>query len=434
MRAAQEDNKVTMGGNTEAEVIYGKFLKQLEKWSTDGDSPSSADQDICYFLELQRERLKSRNVKMEYRMAPRGHFASQQPMVTWRDAKYTNRMVYGTCRKEVRFEREGKTVYSKKEPEIFYQIITWLNDVRAGGQETYCCPNCGALSPVRQLLEGCPYCGTRFLLPQLFPRVTNFYFLRDHGLDPKEAKGKIRQWTGGGAVVMALFGLVSTVFSGITAGTAGMGSLLAALPTLIGYAAAGALFGYFALSFSLIGGLFKDAAKTLPFLPKVMGTKRKLTGLMQQFDPEFSYDYFVGQVLSVLKILIYSPDISKSVVYEGNGGSGSYWDILDAVYMGGIALNGSRFEDGYCYLDLNVYMQDIHDGKKRIRRRTDVFRLVLCKNISRLGDRNFSIRRAQCKSCGASFDATRIKTCPYCQTPYRLREDGWAVMEVRLVN
>ena len=51
-----------------------------------------------------------------------------------------------------------------------------MNDGSMSGDELYCCPNCSAISSVKSLLAGCPYCGTRFQMTDLFPKVTDFYY------------------------------------------------------------------------------------------------------------------------------------------------------------------------------------------------------------------------------------------------------------------
>ena len=44
---------------------------------------------------------------------------------------------------------------------------------------------------------------------------------------------------------------------------------------------------------------------------------------------------------------------------------------------------------------------------------------------------NFSMSRIACPSCGASFDATKIKNCPYCGNKYEITSDDWALVELK---
>ncbi len=41
------------------------------------------------------------------------------------------------------------------------------------------CSNCGAVSSIKELLNGCKNCGTRFIMDDLFPKVTNFVLCKN---------------------------------------------------------------------------------------------------------------------------------------------------------------------------------------------------------------------------------------------------------------
>lgn len=46
--------------------------------------------------------------------------------------------------------------------------------------ERYICPNCNNIVKIEELeSEGCSYCGTKFLMSQLYPKVTNYYILEN---------------------------------------------------------------------------------------------------------------------------------------------------------------------------------------------------------------------------------------------------------------
>ena len=59
--------------------------------------------------------------------------------------------------------------------------------------ELYSCPGCGAVSQISVLQSGCPFCKTFFSMNELFPKVTNYYFLQDDSLTDKEFKNTMRK-------------------------------------------------------------------------------------------------------------------------------------------------------------------------------------------------------------------------------------------------
>lgn len=172
--------------------IFENFALDLKDFTRTKRLPAYGDQDVNYCLELQQERLRGKGLHMEYDLVPRGLFAEGGGMgKSWSDEHYISRMEYRTCRLLRTFYREEKKVYEKKQDSIFYQIITNVHNQEAAAGDLYTCPNCGAVSRIGELQKGCPYCGTFFEMKDLFPKVTNFFFIRDTGATGDELKQSI---------------------------------------------------------------------------------------------------------------------------------------------------------------------------------------------------------------------------------------------------
>ena len=142
------------------------------------------------------------------------------------------------------------------------------------------------------------------------------------------------------------------------------------------------------------------------------GTPRfQMTDLFPKVT-DFSYDYFLSKVVSLLKIILFTDDRSNLAVCQGKVAGDAFRDIVDIAYQGTTTLSSCQVEGKYCYLDINLFMSDIHDGGNRIYKKNDIFRMKLCKDITKPEDYGFSIRKVQCRGCGGSFDASRIRYCP----------------------
>ncbi len=406
--------------------IFEEFAYQLCRWGISGETPAMGNQDIRYGLALQKKRLERHHVKISYRLSQRKDRQEQASSAVFSDLQYTNKLVWKAMHRETDFDRDGRRCLTTKDDELLYTVITWLNG-RTEVPPSYICPNCGAISNVDALLEGCPYCHTRFLMPDLFPKVTNYYFLRDYGLGETEARGRGARWMiAGGAVgfLIRLPGLIMDLLHGEN-----LMLLLFSLAFTMGICA---VLGYFALSIRLLGRVFGDAFKMAPRAAGQISAKKRLTDFMRQFDPGFTFEYFFGKVQGLLKILIFTDDRSGLAVYDGPELDAGVFDcIVDAQFDGAVSLNGGRIEGEYCYLDLNVYMTDVYCCGSGLKRRSDRFQVGLCRNISRPVDYGFSVKKVNCKSCGASFDATRERYCPYCGSRYELREDDWVITFIR---
>lgn len=406
----------------EEERIYRAFAGELEEWSRTDKTPSMGNQDIRYYLELQGERLRRRCLRMEYRFKLRGEHLDNIYSMAHKDRIYTNSFTSSSYLQSTIFSRDGKVLYEKEDPQGFLQTITWMNQQET--EETYCCPNCGAVSPIKTLLSGCPYCHTRFLISDLFPKVTGYYFEHSFLMNKKESKRKTLKWALGGILVVFLCSLPVIIQQFTLIGL--LISLIVSIPT-------GAFFGYYTMSVCTLLHLLGAAAGKAIKLPNVAGTKRKINELLKPYDTNFSYEHFCGKMVNLLKIMIFTDDLENSPVYEGQGEIPDFSAIVESVYEGSMGLNKGWVQDGYCYLDLDVYMSDIYD-RSRLSRKNDLFRMVVCKSVKKGADLGFSIKKVQCAGCGGSFDATRKRICPYCGNLYHLREDDWVVLSIKSIG
>ena len=66
-----------------------------------------------------------------------------------------------------------------------------------------------------------------------------------------------------------------------------------------------------------------------------------------------------------------------------------------------------------------------------MKEKNDRIQMVVGKNIKIPQDPGYSIHQVSCESCGASFDAMKIRHCPYCKREYDMRDHAWTVMKIR---
>ena len=282
--------------------IYEEFVSQLCEWGRSGAVPAAGDQDIGYGLALQRKRLERHHARIEYRLSRRKDRQEQVSTAVFADLQYTNKLAWKAFHRETDYYLDRRKCLASWDDELLYTIITWLNG-EVGGQTSYVCPNCGAISDVGALLEGCPYCHTRFFMSDLFPKVTNYYFLRDYGLGEEEAKSRVSRWMIAGGVVGFLIRLPGVIMD-LVRGE----NLILLLVSLLFTVAIAAVLGYFALSMRLLVRVFGGAFKMAPRAAGQISAKKRLTEFMRQSDPGFTFEYFFGKVQGLLKILIFTDD------------------------------------------------------------------------------------------------------------------------------
>ncbi len=406
---------------------FEAFGAQLAEYTTTGEIPKQGDQNIRYTLELQKNRLKKKSLSMKYEFTPRGHFADTTgPTKEWKDGLYTSRMEYRTCYLNRTIYCKEEEVFNKKQSNIFYQIITDSNNYDTIGDEIYVCPNCGAPTPIKELESGCPYCGTFFKMSDLFPKTTNFYFIKDVGGTEKEVKKDLKRYMipcmlGTFCIFLfnAFFGKNSDGLTPYTLFSIPIGSVLL-----------GGFLGYLIFAVRILANLIHGAGKSMPMLMNTSGSANRFVQQMRQFSPAFSFEYFSGKVVSILKMILFSDTPQELSYYAGSPLGDRFQDIIESSYSGACALKNFAVQGDYCYVSVEVYMENLYDNGKRISKKDEKFCITLCKNIRKPINLHFSIQAMQCQSCGNSFNATKQKCCPSCGTPFALIDEDWVVTKI----
>lgn len=407
--------------------ICGAFAIDLQYWSRSGIVPPQADRDLAWVLENQHNRLRGRGLELEYDLVPRGHFAAGRGNLRqWKDGHYITRMDMRSCRFRSTMRRRGKKVYNRQKNTLMYQFVTDVYDIFAARQDRHICPNCGAASTLAGLLDGCDYCGTRFQMPDLYPKVGNYYHIEDTGMTQGEMGGEIKRsilktflWSALVFFVLFLLG-----------GEEEMHPLEAAISSLLVGAVIGPLGGYLLWSVGKLVKVFKEAGKAIPLLIKLGTSEKRFETQMRQYSPEFSYPYFMDKAVNLLKTVLFAED-PRTLPFYGGQGSGDFLNIVDSQFTGATSLRDFRVVDGICYVTVDVCLDDLYDTGSRVREKRDWFRMEMYRDVSKPIDLHFSIHSIQCGGCGGSFDAVRHRTCPHCGRPYELQDLDWMVQNIR---
>ncbi len=163
------------------EQLFKQFSYELVQWSNSYKTPISGNQDMTYYLNLQRKRLEKNGVSMSYKfqLVEKGFNDNNMDCSVWRDEKYSTKMTWMQFLTETTFKVNNKKAYSKKGKELLYGYITNINSGNVLGDEPYICPHCGAESTLGKLMSVCQYCNTCFKMSDLYPKVTNFFRFQD---------------------------------------------------------------------------------------------------------------------------------------------------------------------------------------------------------------------------------------------------------------
>lgn len=397
------------------QTLYERFASQLSSWSRTGKEPELGDWNIRAYLDLQEQRLKEKGLtrRFDYTLDSSvykvGNFAIGQILNA-----YNKRLNYALGSKEITYEKNGKILYKEKTNATLYQLVKWPETEREDWKkETYVCPNCGSIETVEFFEEnGCRYCGTHFTVSEMYPKVTNFYML-ENTPDKKLSFDKLCKLIAA-SLVPAIFIALYFLLTGAASYSGGAFLIMFIVCFLL------------ALLFSPLIFLM---AESIPVSLGIMGAKAKITSELKKYDETFSYDYFEGKALSLLRMLVFAENPRDLVQYRGKELAPAYRNIVDMDYRGGLNVTRIEKKGEYIEVTLKVYMKNTYFSKGKFRKKNDTMNLHIRHNCRWKVQPDFSIVKVECHGCGGSFDATKLRYCPHCQKEYDAGRDDWEILD-----
>ena len=400
-----------------------EFIFSLGPAITEGKDIPFADNDITYTLKLQHERLREKGLDMDYEV-----YTTNKDMKdfiegsNWRDARFESAVCFRSVGVKRQVRKNGNRIFKDKRRSIIYETVS---DVLTGAHPddvTVCCPNCGGISKISELQNGCEYCGTKYKMDDLFPRVTDYYFLDDFGLEEDEFKRNLFI-TMGACALFIFFGnliLHHELFFNIP----GLIGLLIMAPFC------GAIMGYIFFSFFLLGRLVVKAVSTSGKMG-TLGSRRKFEARMKRFSPEFSFEYFTGKAISLIKNTLYSKDETQLPFYCGAPIDPDMKNIIDLNYGGALGLESFRDEGNMVSVVTDAFFDVLYAKNDKVFMKHKIFTATFKRRTDIPVNFNFSMTRIACPTCGSSFDVTKTKCCPGCGNEYQMISDDWVLTDIR---
>ena len=402
-----------------------KFTSSLGKAIGEGETIPFADNDISYTLKLQNERIKEKGVEFEYEATQKETEETQFfDVADWKDGHYASSVGFGSFKIKRLVKKNNKILYKDTLRNSFYGTVTDIVSGAHPDNEPYICPNCGADGTVAQLQNGCPYCGTQYKMDDLLPKITGFYFFDHLGITRNQI-----------LIGWPLCALICTILVYIYLFNPSFRELF---PITVPEPSSDILFGpllgtvYGFFLFMFFHTLFK-IARAIADLYR-MGTadsRKRFEKGMKKITPEFSFEYFKGKAISLIKTAIYAKDENELACYKGEPLPDEMKDIIDFNYSGIIGLKHFEEKDGFVTVELKGYFDVLSVKDDKVRFTHPVFSATFKRRTDIPVNINFTMTRISCPTCGTSFNAMKNRFCPSCGNEYELLSDDWVLVELK---
>ena len=418
----------------ESSDIFERFAAGIDDAISKGESLDCADRDLNYGIKLQHERLERYGITMKMDLTPRGLWTQGLKFGKCQgDDHFTFYLETRTLKKDESYYKNGRCLYRHVDNYRISQTVTDFATEENPADRQYKCPSCGGVLTVRQLVAGCPFCGTKFKTSEFYPKITNYYFKLDTGYKSGRT-AKMCKWTipiSTAAIFTPFLGFALIIFlmslqnTGVVHRATGIGGIF--LAGLLVAGIFGPTFGY-CIAYWMNKFKYEDNdARRNKMSTVYKGSITAFKDYMERLSQEFSYEYFAGKAISMIKMLIYSDKPEELTFYNGQALDPSFQSIINVTSLGEVGVTRMEVIGEYVVVNANVHLDNTYINGEQIKVVNDVLKVVMRKNITRPVNLGFNITSLHCPSCAGSYDATRTKICPHCGSANRIEDVDWAV-------
>lgn len=410
--------------------VFHRFIDEIPDWSSKGDRPKTISRQQRYSLEMTEKRWKEHNLQIvtKYENVPGFDMMS----VEYPNKKYKNVLCFQEMRVRRAYFHNGKEIKrkAKNNCEVISANVTDVTNNHDVYEEDYNCPNCGAVEKIKNLENGCSYCGTKFKMPDLFPKVTSYYTVPT--IDNKRVnRGRLISILISICVLAGIMIFNNVEFFREMAKDPLPILIIKSIFYLGVLIFCGVVLGTIIYTMGLLLNISFKAGESANMLAKTRGSKRKMEKKMRKVEQNFSYEFFEAKMVSMVKMLLFCENPKVLTIYQGSDSIEECKNIVDVQYAGAIGLRKFQIENGITYVSMELFLTNTRIKNDKLYDKDERYTVTVARRILPDYHDGFEITKVKCHYCGGSFDAMKIKKCPYCNNEYHLMDDDWTVMKLK---
>lgn len=403
-------------------------------------------QSFFQILSLQKRRLENKGLFLLLETEAVNHSGKEELIPTVRersydDGKYKISQVTEQITGEKSYLREGKVLYRKKQNQI--AEYTLLTAFQKGGNRVVC-PSCGTITTRENLLDGCDFCKTKFILEDLGERVQSFSFGTDYEIQYskyKKVQAFVWKWGAilGGIPGAALFLIASASQYIEVAGTEErIGIFIFLIATLFGMGVLGLVsaIAVFTVIWFLIfpiaqtiAGLSYKAGKEMKKAKEEAQTNLAAENAVRSHDVRFSLQGFYGSIKNKLAGIHFA-DTEQEINSFTDCDIRSYLPVYQSVIdieTNRMVLENYEIENDIQKAQVKVGLKLLSLKGEKIKASYEKIGLQLIKSASCKTQAVSGPEVIRCEGCGSSISLVEGKGCRFCGRPIPLYRYDWII-------
>ena len=419
-----------------------KYIKENEEIQWE------ATQLYRNILEFRKKRLSDLGITCEMIIHNIGHrmeYQDETPLRcnTYSDGKYNIAEVQEIIAAKTVYKKDEEIIHSRIEEDCAcYTIVSPIQS----GKGKIICPNCGAEATREELLDGCDYCGTKFIIQDLQERIAEFAFRPDYQValaKYKSIRNRIISYAF--AIILAINFIIFTCYAiasipdFLSDPETGIFTTIASLLWVIVICSvcviplAILIYGW---TFPVIIALFGINAASKAILKKLKSAPNNdlsFAEIIRQYDPNFSISNFYTGLQNKISSIIFAETEAQLHAFadrELPDMFGHYSDVInvEAEYMG---ITDYRVESSMQHITVDVNLKLTRYKKGKCRYHKERWTMEMVKAADCKTQVVCSPKVMTCQSCGSSLDLLRGKACSYCGNKLDLKQLDWVIDSIK---
>lgn len=397
-------------------------------------------------LSLQKRRLADLGITLHMDTKEMQYAGEDDyiPMIRERnydDGKYKIAIVKQQICGIKTFSAEDKQLYQVRANQVAnYTLLTAFQR----GKDNVVCPSCGNTTTRENLLDGCDYCHSKFMIEDLGEKVQDFSFRSDYAVEyAKYRKARSWMWRWGfilggipGAVFMTVVA-IKTYFEGWMLGNR-IGPFIGILGGLMAVVFM-ALVSTIILSFILwflifpvvqtIAGINYRTKKQIQTAKEKASRDTAAEESVRRFDVRFSLQGFYGNIENKLAGIHFAnseKEINAYATIDLSHHLPMYQKVVD-MEVDSMSLEDYTVQNGLQHAKVLVNLQLLQSDGRAVKKKTERIALDLIKSADCKTQAVTGPELIRCKGCGASISLLEGKRCQYCGGDIPLFEHDWVI-------